>query len=184
MRKLPKRDIPAAARELANSVSDSFATEKAARTAWGKAYAEWVDGGCVGTRPPKTFAKVVTADAPAAWVSVTFPGQRRDPGDLLPRLRSAREVRTLKLAMEGRKARNAKRGQRKGAEKARAAKQEKLAAPPAVAKARRMVAAIRDAIRDGESDRAIVRMMKARGYAVGREKVAEIRAGTRRGGLA
>jgi hypothetical protein len=64
------------------------------------------------------------------------------------------------------------------------AKEKSRGAPEVSAKERRMLAAIRDAVREGEADRKIVRMMRARGYHVGREKVAEIRRSMRPRGLA
>jgi hypothetical protein len=168
--------------ELLRRLAGDDRAERATREAFGVAWTRWVESGGSGPRP-------VPPERPqgdpniGGWVPVRFPGDRRQVGEL-SRLRTSREERALRYAVDGRRARHAKAGRASAASKARVAKEKSRGAPEVSAKERRMLAAIRDAVREGEADRKIVRMMRARGYHVGREKVAEIRRSMRPRGLA
>jgi len=181
MRKI-SRQTRAVARALADRLAKRDDDHGAALERWGKAYAAWLYGGRIGPPPskPERYAGVPTGEA--LWEPVRFPGERRKPGEVLPRLRSTHELCVLEIV---KKARRAKQGRARGVAGAREERKRQRSDPAVAAAQRRRDNTVRDLIRDGESsDREIVRLMQERGLPIGREKVAEIRRLMRPGGLA
>jgi DNA-binding CsgD family transcriptional regulator len=106
----------------------------AIRQAWASAKARKKSA----KRPPPVTSAPLPGDGGPIWEAVSFPGQRRDPDSVLPRLRTAREVELVTRRLEDRRILALKRkGGRKGYAMNRTAKSEKNANERRIPKAKR-----------------------------------------------
>jgi hypothetical protein len=146
--KLSRQD-QAVVDEVLARLRQGDARKRAERERFGAAWVEWVKNP-VGPRPEPP-PRPVGDPSLAVWEPVRFPGDRRLPGEVLPRLRSSRETRLLDLAIEGRRTRHTNK---KKAEGGRAAFARNTTVKSTAAKNRRIV---ERAARDGFNIKQIAR---------------------------
>jgi hypothetical protein len=134
-RKLGKHD-QAVVDDLLRRLRADDAAEAAVKAAWGATYAAWVKDPARHSKPEPLQRP--QGCVPGAWVAVTFPGQRRQPGAILPRLRTAREERAIRLANEGRRERHAITARATKAREGKARKAAERMTPALVKRIERM----------------------------------------------